>query len=89
MQMIYAHENVRGIVGMFLKGPPHDKGFAWCSREGGAGHYWSIEESAGLRFVGDLVLHKGWDSSGYEMMMRSLQNIIRVIENMRELKCEL
>ncbi len=78
VKMIYAHENVNGIVGMFLKGPPRDKGFSWCSREGGAGQYWSAEEAAGLG-----------DSSGYGMMMRSLQNIICVIEKMSgsENKC--
>lgn len=45
---------------MFKKGPPKDQGFMWCKNDD---VYWT-------------VLGKGWDSSGYGIMMRNLQNDI-------------
>ena len=66
------HENKQGIISMFIKGPPEDEGFMWCE-EGGPGCWWNKEEADGLKFVSDLVLDLGWDSSGYGFMMRFVQ----------------
>ena len=68
---INTHENKQGILSMFKKGPPKDQGFMWCKNDD---VYWTEPESKGLQFVQDLVLGKGWDSSGYSIMMRNLQN---------------
>jgi len=71
------HENKQGIISMFIKGPPEDDGFIWCEKEGGPGCWWNKEEADGLKFVGDLVLDLGWDSSGYGFMMRFVQREIK------------
>ena len=71
------HENKQGIISMFIKGPPEDEGFIWCEKEGGPGCWWNKEEADGLKFVGDLVLDLGWDSSGYGFMMRFVQREIK------------
>jgi hypothetical protein len=75
IQFINNHENKNGIVSMFMKGPPKDKGFSWCSHEDKP--YWTDEESNGLKVIRDLVLDKEWDSSGYGLMMRKIQQKIR------------
>lgn len=71
------HENKQGIISMFIKGPPEDEGFIWCEKEGGPGCWWNKEEADGLKFVGDLVLYLGWDSSGYGFMMRFVEREIK------------
>lgn len=73
IKTIYTNENKLGILSMFKKGPPKDKGFMWCNNDD---IYWTEYESKGLEFVKDLVLQKGWDSSGYGIMMRNIQNDI-------------
>ena len=74
---IVAHQNKHGIVSMFKKGPPIGKGFMWCDENDNT--YWTEEESNGLAVVRDMVLNKGWESSGYAIMMRNLQNEINKI----------
>ena len=71
------HENKQGIISMFIKGPPEDEGFIWCEKEGGSGCWWNKEEADGLKFVSDLVLDLGWDSSGYGYMMRFVEREIK------------
>tara|TARA_B100001142_G_scaffold274353_1_gene282272 strand:- start:161 stop:760 length:600 start_codon:yes stop_codon:yes gene_type:complete len=70
---INAHENKQGIVSMFMKGPPDDRGFMWCPTKGGPNEYWNEEEARGLKQIKNAVLNKGWDSSGYAIMMRKIQ----------------
>ena len=77
VNFINNHENKNGIVSMFIKGPPPNDGFMWCGREGGDGQYWTLDEARGLKVIGNLVLDKGWDSSGYGLMMRHVQQKIR------------
>ncbi len=77
VNFINNHENKNEIVSMFIKGPPADQGFMWCGKEGGSGQYWTLGEAQGLKEIGDLVLDKGWDSSGYGFMMRKIQQKIR------------
>ena len=62
---------------MFLKGPPEDLGFMWCEKTGGPDCHWTEKEAEGLKYVGNLVLDKGWDSSGYGFMMRFIQARIK------------
>ena len=74
---IVAHQNKHGIVSMFKKGHPIGKGFMWCDENDNT--HWTEEESNGLAIVRDMVLNKGWESSGYAIMMRNLQNEINKI----------
>lgn len=71
------HENKQGIISMFIKGPRENEGFMWCENKGGPGSWWSKEEADGLKFVSNLVLDLGWDSSGYGYMMRIVQREIK------------
>ena len=71
------HENKQGIISMFMKGPPKDKGFMWCDSKGGEEQYWTLNEARGLKEIGNLALEKGWDSSGYGFMMRKIQHAIK------------
>ena len=61
-----------------LKRAPDWKGiYGWCDENDNT--YWTEEESNGLAIVRDMVLNKGWESSGYAIMMRNLQNEINKI----------
>jgi hypothetical protein len=71
LQTIETHPNRSGIFSMFKKGPPIGKGFMWGSHKDMV--YWTEDESNGLKYVSDMVLDKGWDSSGFGIMMRNLQ----------------
>jgi len=73
---INSHENKQGIVSMFMKGPPNDTGFMWCPTKGGPNEYWNEEEGRGLNQIKNAVLNKGWESSGYAIMMRKIQKEI-------------
>ena len=73
---INQHQNKEHIISMFIKGPPENKGFMWCESNGGPDCHWTEKESQGLKYVGNLVLDKGWDSSGYGCMMRFIQKKI-------------
>ena len=35
MEAINNHAQKDNIISMFIKGPPKNKGFMWCSKEGG------------------------------------------------------
>ena len=71
------HQNKEHIISMFMKGPPPNKGFMWCESSGGPDCHWTLEEAQGLKYVENLVLDKGWDSSGYGFMMRFIQSRIK------------
>jgi hypothetical protein len=71
------YDNKEHIISMFKKGPPKNKGFMWCESNGGPYCHWTEKEAKGLKYVGNLVLDKGWDSSGYGFMMRFIQQKIR------------
>ena len=76
LDYIEKNTNKNGIISMFLKGPPMEDGFMWCSNEGGQGFHWTDEEAKGLRAIEAIVLQKGWDLSGYGFMMRYIQSQI-------------
>lgn len=71
------HQNKEHIISMFIKGPPPNKGFMWCESSGGPDCHWTEKEAEGLKYVGNLVLDKDWDSSGYGFMMRFIQTKIK------------
>ncbi len=73
-QWINNQSNKEAFISMLKKGPPVDKGFMWCSKEGGPGLYWSKDEAEALTSLSDYVLEMGWESSGYSMMLRNIQN---------------
>jgi hypothetical protein len=77
IRQIYLHSNKDSIISMFFKGPPENEGFMWCGCEGGPARYWTCEEANGLKYVSNLVLDKGWDSSGFGFMMRVVQDRIK------------
>ncbi len=77
VKYINNHPNKQGIISMFIKGPPVNEGFSWCSNMGGKGQYWTQDEADGLKDIGNLVLDNDWDSSGYGFMMRKIQCEIR------------
>ena len=60
------------IIKMFEIGPPEDKGFMWCTER----DWPMIEYGKAFRSVESMVLIRGWDSSGYSMMMRAVQKEI-------------
>ena len=76
LNKINQHNLKQHIISMFIKGPPENEGFMWCESNGGPDCYWTEEESQGLKYVENLVLGKGWDSSGYGFMMRFIQQKI-------------
>ena len=88
--ILKSHNNYDDVVSMFKKGPPLDKGFAWCSYEPG---WWSKDESDAIKEVQSEVLKRGWDSSGFCFMMRLIQRIVlfdtevHAIQNIIETKC--
>lgn len=78
MNSINNHANKNDIIAMFMKGPPKDDGFMFCSNEGDENCYWTKAESDALKYIGNLVLDKDWDSSGYGLMMRKIQRQIHI-----------
>ncbi len=51
---------------MYIKGPPEDKGFMWCSNDTPAAQTMEI-----------FVLAMGYDSSAYGFMQRRIQAAVR------------
>ena len=77
VNQINNQKNKNDIVSVFMRGPPKNDGFIWCDKEGGPDKWWSIEEAEGLKFVSDLVLSLGWESSGYGIMLRKIPPVYR------------
>tara|TARA_B110000263_G_scaffold196373_1_gene174931 strand:- start:86 stop:382 length:297 start_codon:yes stop_codon:yes gene_type:complete len=69
---IYNHENKDDFVSMFLKGPDPEKGFMWTGKD-----WWTEEEAIAVKLIGNKVLDYDWDSSGYGMMMRMVQDMVK------------
>ena len=72
MEKIHSKENKEAYIEICKKGPPRDTGFAWCTNDdwGDKKH---IDAFIDLK---NMVLDYGWDSSGYAMMMRTVQTFI-------------
>ena len=68
---------------MFIKGPPENKGFTWCSKEGGPNKWWTTNEAKGLKFIERYVLNLGYESCMYYIFMRNLQNQVKNSKNLK------
>lgn len=73
IDFVCKHPQKQGILALFKKGPPQDMGFMWCDDKSS---YWSDDEACGLRVIQEVVWKRGWESSGFGIMMRNLQHEI-------------
>ena len=71
-QFIFTHEKKDDFVSLFLKGPEPGCGFMWTSSD-----WWTEEEAIAVKLIGNKVLDYDWDSSGYGMMMRMVQDMVK------------
>ena len=76
IDMIYKICDHEQVISMFEKGPPKDQGFMWCDRIGGPGKNFTELQAKALKEISAMVLKYGWESSGYGIMMRKIQNKI-------------
>ena len=74
IDIIETHQYKDAIVSMFKKGPPQNTGFMWCNPKDTS--YWTNDEIKGLAIITELVLSKGYESSGYGCMMRHIQRVL-------------
>jgi hypothetical protein len=59
------------------KGPPKDLGYMWGLNEP---DYWTEREKEAINIMHIWVLQKGWESSGYAIMFRSLEAAIKKLD---------
>ena len=64
------------MIEVFNKGPPKDKGYMWGLNEP---NYWTEEEKIAINIMHKWVLEKGWESSGYAVMFRSIESKLKTI----------
>ena len=82
VSFIEKHEKSRDIYSIFSKGPEPGCGFMWTPTE-----WWTPEQAKALKIISNKVLDLGWDSSGYGMMMRMIQDKMQArvtVENPEE-----
>ncbi len=72
------HKQARYMVQVLQKGPPKDLGYMWGLDEPG---YWTENEKAAINTMHVWVLQKGWESSGYAIMFRSLEASIKKLDS--------
>ena len=73
---IRSHPESNSMIEVFNKGPPKDKGYMWGLNEP---NYWTEEEKIAINIMHKWVLEKGWESSGYSVMFRSIENKLKTI----------
>ena len=64
----------KGMVSALRKGPPPQLGFMWGLDEP---NYWTAAVRRGIDQMHIWVLQNGWESSGYAIMFRTLQEKIK------------
>ena len=74
MNFINGHSTVNDIYSAFLKGPDPECGFMWTTTE-----WWTPKQADAIKLISVNVLNLGWDSSGFGLMMRAIENEIRKI----------
>lgn len=82
ISFIENHEKSQDIYSIFSKGPDPECGFMWTSSE-----WWTQKQQEALEIISNKVLDLGWDSSGYGIMMRMIQNEMQArvtVENPEE-----
>ncbi len=67
---IKSHPESNTMKKVFQKGPPKDKGYMWGLRDP---DYWTENEKIAINIMHKWVLEKGWESSGYSIMFRSIE----------------
>tara|TARA_Y100000591_G_C21496181_1_gene527611 strand:+ start:348 stop:626 length:279 start_codon:yes stop_codon:yes gene_type:complete len=77
MHFISEHPLKNDIISMYEKGPPVDRGFMWTR---GTDSWWTPEEGAALEIMRSVVLRLEWESSGYGIFQRQIQNNINKIK---------
>jgi len=66
MQCIEKHRLKDEIVQFYKLGPPTNRGFLWCSYD-----------TPAKKYMQNLVLDMGYDSSAFAWMQRAIQAVIR------------
>ena len=78
VQAILHNEQARYMVRVLQKGPPKDLGYMWGLNEP---DYWTEQEKEAINKMHIWVLQKGWESSGYAIMFRSLEASIKKLDS--------
>ena len=78
VQAILSNEQAKFMVQVFQKGPPEDLGYMWGLNEP---DYWTQQEKDAINTMHIWVLQKGWESSGYGIMFRSLEASIKKLDS--------
>jgi hypothetical protein len=68
MDAIGKYENAEDVYSGFKKGPDPKHGFMFTLDD-----WWDPKQLVAMKFVSNLVLDLGWDSSGYGFMMRKIE----------------
>ena len=74
---ILQHKEAKFMVQVLQKGPPKDLGYMWGLNEP---DYWTEREKEAINIMHIWVLQKGWESSGYAIMFRSLEAAIKKLD---------
>ena len=75
---ILVHKQAKFMVQVFEKGPPKDLGYMWGLNEP---DYWTEQEKEAINTMHIWILQKGWESSGYGIMFRSLEASIKKLDS--------
>ena len=78
VRRILHHKQAKFMVQVLEKGPPKDLGYMWGLNEPG---YWTEQEKEAINTMHIWVLQKGWESSGYGFMFRSLEAAIEKLDS--------
>jgi len=75
---ILDNKQAKYMVQVLQKGPPKDLGYMWGLNEP---EYWTQQEKEAINTMHIWVLQKGWESSGYGIMFRSLEAAIKKLDS--------
>ena len=78
LEFILRDEQAKFMVQVLQKGPPKDLGYMWGLDEP---DYWTEQEKEAINKMHIWVLQKGWESSGYAIMFRSLEASIKKLDS--------
>ena len=78
VQAILSNKQAKFMVQVLQKGPPEDSGYMWGLNEP---DYWTQREKDAINTMHIWVLQKGWESSGYGIMFRSLEVAIKKLDS--------
>lgn len=78
VRKILQDEQAKFMVQVLQKGPPQELGYMWGLDEP---DYWTEQEKKAINTMHIWVLQKGWESSGYAIMFRSLEASIKKMDS--------